>query len=155
MPGPDDPLAPERVAALVAPVVDRLRNAARSSIARSGELARQFGVGDAAMVTMAMLRNALPVRAVTRQQVHAVLAYWPPERVDAGIAEAVAAGLLGEGDPMEATARGRDFVAGIYALGSEVVGQLWAGHEPRVESLLASPDARVDRGWRSEEATHG
>jgi hypothetical protein len=123
---------------LVAPVIDRLRNAiARSAMAHVGALGREFGVGEAGAVTMAMLRNALPVRAVTRQQVHAVLAYLPPARVEAGISEALAAGLLVEADALGATERGGALLVRIHALVSDFVSNLWAGHEDRVDSLLA------------------
>jgi hypothetical protein len=135
--GPDDPLSAERVAALVAPVIDRLRNTmVRAIKGRGDELVSQFGAGGPALQTLGMLRNALPIRAVTREELGAVLRYLPPAEVDAGVAEAVAAGLLDDEAELRATARGRACLDRLYALGADVVGDLWSGHEARVESLL-------------------
>lgn len=117
-----DPIPPERVAALVAPVIDRLRNGiARSVMARSGEIIGGFGVGEHAGVTMAMLRNALPTRTVAREELRTVLRYLPPERIDAGIADAVAAGLLDDDGALRATARGRECLDRLYATGSDAL----------------------------------
>jgi hypothetical protein len=127
----------ERVAALIAPVIDRLRNAMVQSImAHQADLAGDLGVGMAGGLTMGMLRNALPRRPVTRQQLRTVLRYMPPDQVDAGADEAVAAGLI-EGDgALVVTDRGREYLDRLYGLGSTFVVERWSGHEDRVERLL-------------------
>ncbi len=145
MSGRYDPLSPERVAALVAPVIDRLRSGiARSVMARSGEIVGEFGVGEHAGVTMAMLRNALPTRTVTREELRTVLRYVAPEQVEAGVAEAVAGGLLDDDGALRATARGRACLDRFYAIGSDVVASLWSGHEARVDALLGLTKRLVD-----------
>ena len=108
----------------------------RAIKARRGELAAEFGIGEPAGTTMGMLRNALPCRTVTRAELYAVLRYVPPAQVDAGVAEAVAAGLLDEDAELRVTARGLDCLDRLYALGSGAVTELWSGHEARVDSLL-------------------
>jgi hypothetical protein len=125
------------VAALVAPVIDRLRNTmVRAIKGRGDEVVRQLGASAPALQTMGMLRNALPIRAVAREELRAVLRYLPPAEVDAGIAQAVAAGLIDDGAELRVTARGRAALDLLYAVGADVVGDLWSGHEARVESLL-------------------
>ena len=127
----------QQVAALIAPVVDRLRNAvSRAVMARAGELTQAYGVGDGGAIIMAMLRNALPNRAVTRGQLGAVLMYMPPAQVDAGVAEAIAAGLLGDDGSLAATDRGRAFLEALYGMLSDAVAAMWAGHDAQVEALL-------------------
>ena len=141
----NDPVSAERVAALVAPVIDRLRHAMVTAIrVRGGELARAFGIEERAAMTMGMLRNALPRRTVTRAELYAVLHYLPRAQVDAGVAEAVAAGLLVDDGVLGATARGRECLDRFYAIGSDVVTDLWSGHEARVESLLALTSRLLD-----------
>ena len=145
MSGLHDPVSAERVAALVAPVIDRLRRAMVTAIrVRGGELTSAFGIDERAGTTMGMLRNALPRRPVTRAELHAVLRYHPPAQVDAGVAEAVAAGLLVDDGALRATARGRECLDRFYAIGSEAVADLWSGHEARVESLLALTSRLLD-----------
>ena len=145
MPGPSDPFSAERVAALVAPVIDRLRNSmVRAVKARGGEVAAEFGIGEPAGMTMGMLRNALPCRTVTRAELYAVLRYVPPAQVDAGVAETVAAGLLDDDGALRATVRGRHCVDRLYAIGSGFVTDLWSGHEARVDSLLRLTERLLD-----------
>ncbi|MDP1806172.1 MAG: hypothetical protein Q8K72_13455 [Acidimicrobiales bacterium] len=133
------------MAALVAPVIDRLRNTmVRAIKARGGELVAEFGIGEAAGTAMGMLRNALPVRSVTRAELYAVLRYLPRAQVDAGIAEAVAAGLLDGAEDLRATARGRDCLDRFYAIGSGTATELWTGHQARVESLLGLTARLID-----------
>lgn len=125
------------MAALVAPVIDRLRHAMVNAVrVHGGDLAREFGIGERAGMTMGMLRNALPRRTVMRGELYAVLRYLPPAQVDAGVAEAVAAGLLVDDGELRATARGRESLDRFYAIGSGVITSLWSGHQSRVESLL-------------------
>ena len=150
MPSPDDPVSAVRVAALVAPVIDRLRNAVVRAIrAHGSELAVEFGVGEPAGTPMGMLRNALPCRTVTRAELYTVLRYVPRAQVDAGVAEAVGAGLLEEGPDLRATARGLDCLGRLYALGCSAVTDLWSGHEARVDVLLGLTARALDAAART------
>ena len=144
-----DPLSPERVAALVAPVIDRIRNAI-AGLLRDGlvGLAQELGVDAGGARTMAMLRN-LSDRSVSRAGVQAVLRYVPPAEVDAGIATATAAGLLEElpDATLRVTARGADVVCRLYEAGSDVVTGLWSGHVERIDALLGLTQRALDAAY--------
>lgn len=142
---PPDPARPEHIARLVAPVIDRLRNAlVRSITVHRDALFQEFGVGEGAGLTMGMLRNALRARPVTRAQLRAVLRYLPPDQVDAGADDALAAGLVeGEG-ALAVTDRGRLFLDRLYSAGSSFVAECWSGHEERVERLLELTETVLD-----------
>jgi hypothetical protein len=135
--GRHDADSAEQVAALVAPVIDRLRNAVVQAImAHQADLAGEFGVGMGGGLTMGMLRNALPMRPVTREQLRTVLRYVPVAQVDAGADDAIATGLV-EGDgALVVTDRGRDYLNQLYGIGSTFLIERWAGHEDRIERLL-------------------
>jgi hypothetical protein len=142
-----DPTSPERVSALVAPVLDRLRVAIADRLKNDlGLLLQEVRLDVGGATTMAMLRNTVPDRAVTRDDVRAVFRYMAPAEVDAGVASALAAGVLGElpDGRLRATAQGQALLARLYAAGTDVVARLWAGHEARVQSLSALAARAVD-----------
>jgi len=135
--GRHDADSAEWVAALVAPLIDRLRNAVVQAImAHQADLAGEFGVGMGGGLTMGMLRNALPRRPVTREQLGAVLRYLPAAQVDAGAGDAIAGGLLEGDEALVVTYRGRQYLDRLYGVGSTFVVERWSGHEDRVERLL-------------------
>jgi hypothetical protein len=129
---------PARIAGLVAPVIDRLRNAVAGKVmARGNELTSASGVPEEAVRTLAMLRNRMPDGAVTRDDLVAVLRYLPVAQVDEGIAKALDAGVLTtETEGLRFTDRGRAVVEDLYRLMTDIVTVLWAGHEERVATLL-------------------
>jgi hypothetical protein len=129
---------PARIAGLVAPVIDRLRNAVAGKVmARGTELTSASGVPEEAVRTLAMLRNRMPDGAVTRDDLVAVLRYLPVAQVDEGIAKALDAGVMTtETEGLRFTDRGRAVVEDLYRLMTDIVTVLWAGHEERVATLL-------------------
>jgi hypothetical protein len=131
---------PARVAGLIAPVIDRLRNAVAGKVmARGAELTSAAGVPQEAVRTLAMLRNRMPDGAVTRDDLVTVLRYVPVAQVDEGIAKALDAGVLTTLEPNGGlcfTDRGRSVVEDLYRLMTDIVTVLWAGHEDRVATLL-------------------
>jgi hypothetical protein len=129
---------PARIAGLVAPVIDRLRNAVAGKVmARGTELTSASGVPEEAVRTLAMLRNRMPDGAVTRDDLVAVLRYLPVAQVDEGIAKALDAGVLTtETEGLRFTDRGRAVVEDLYRLMTDIVTVLWAGDEERVATLL-------------------
>jgi hypothetical protein len=129
---------PARIAGLVAPVIDRLRNAVAGKVmARGNELTSASGVPEEAVRTLAMLRNRMPDGAVTRDDLVAVLRYLPVAQVDEGIAKALDAGVLTtETEGLRFTDRGRAVVEDLYRLMTDIVTVLWAGDEERVATLL-------------------
>jgi hypothetical protein len=134
-----DAVSPERTAALVAPVIDRLRQAfAAAAREASTDLGSSVGLSEPGLLILAMLRNTMPDRQVTREQVRAVLRYMPVSHVDAGLAGAFGAAMF-EGSTEETFSlsdRGRDVVERLYRLTSDVVCRLWAGHDERVARLI-------------------
>lgn len=132
-----DPAAPEHIARLVAPVIDRLRNAVvQSLMAHRADVFQEFGVGEGGGLTLGMLRNALRERSVTRAQLRTVLRYLPPDQVDAGADDAVAAGLLEGGGALVLTDRGSRYLDRLYASGTTFVAERWSGNDDRIEQLL-------------------
>jgi hypothetical protein len=130
---------PARLAGLVAPVIDRLRNGVAGKVmARGAELTSATGVPEEAVRTLAMLRNRMPDGAATRDDLVTVMRYVPLAQVDDGIAKALDAGVLtthSDGS-LRFTDRGRAIVEDLYRLMTDIVAGLWAGHEKRVTSLL-------------------
>jgi hypothetical protein len=140
-----DPLAPERIAALIAPVLDRLRTAiARRVPERAGHL-ESFGLAGPAVQTLAMLRNTMPDRSVTRDQLASVFVYAPASQVDASLAALVEGGLLASPDDgrFRLGGRGRECVAELYRVMAAIVDELSAGHEALVTSLAGLADRAV------------
>ena len=131
---------PARLAGLVAPIIDRLRNAVVGHVmARGAELTSATGVPEEAVRILGMLRNRMPDGAATRDDLVTVMRYVPVVQVDEGIAKAVDAGVLaGAGPPggLRFTDHGRAVVEDLYRLMSDIVTGLWAGHEDRVALLL-------------------
>lgn len=132
----DDPLAEQRVAAVVAPIVDRLRiGIARRLRERMAPVVAGAG-GDPTLVrTVGMLRNALPDRAVPREGFATVFVYEPdaPAMVDraleSGYAEDAGGGLL------RLTRRGGELVEDLRRITGEIVEELWSAHADRCAAL--------------------
>jgi hypothetical protein len=140
-------LAPaEHVAALIAPVIDRLRIAIASSVAAtSSDLAGAFGLDERGMRTIAMLRNTMPDRHVTRDQLGAVFQYTPSAAVDAGAQNLTNAGVVEATDgTIHLTDRGRELIAQLYVRTTEFLVPLWAPHADRLERLADLAQRALD-----------
>lgn len=132
-----DLLAPARIAALVAPAVDRLRLAIhRLSQDVMAGLVRELGLDRPMVMVAGNLRNLSPDRVVPRSAVLAVFAYQPSSVVDHGIDGAIGAGLADEAaGQLSLTERGRALAADLLAEGDAVARELWSGQEERVAML--------------------
>jgi hypothetical protein len=134
-----DAVAPERIAMLMAPVVDRLRLAISKHYRdwTTGYIAA-LGVSPAAGNILGNLRNLTPGRAVDRSAVVAVYTYDDPEKISAGLDDIVGAGLLtDDSGRLLLTARGAEVVADIQTEGARIVNEMWKGHDARIAGLVA------------------
>lgn len=146
-------LSPERVAAAVAPILDRLRVAIAHRVpAAAAHLLTEHGLTASAMQTLGMLRNTMPDRPVRRSQVFDVFAYTQPATVAAAVDELTQARLLEElpDDQLRLAEAGRSCLHELYGCMTGIVDELWAAHAGRVSVLapLAAQalDAAADSG---------
>jgi LmbE family N-acetylglucosaminyl deacetylase len=140
-----DELSGPRTAAAVAPIIDRLRiSIARALAELAPAVVEPFGIPATVGGTIAMLRH-LDHRAITPAALDAVFRYQPPESVAAAIAASRAAGLVAE-DPgaIRLTEAGRQLMAELLALTSEVVDARWSSEGARLARLLALTDQVLD-----------
>ena len=132
-------LSPERVAAALAPIIDRLRLAiARRAPEAAHHLLTDFGLSVRGLQTLAMLRNTMPDRVIGKGQVFDVFLYTPQTAVADSIGELTAGGLVDEltGDRLRLSPAGRWCVAGLYACTSAIVDDLWSDHAALVSTLV-------------------
>jgi hypothetical protein len=140
-------LSPVRYAALIAPAVDRVFAETMAAAGSMGgrELSERFG-GRAATGYLIELRTRLgaPDGVVTAGQFAAVRRYGDLAQARALLEGQAERGMLeiDADGAIRATDRGREFIAGIYALHAQVTATLWAGLETRV-GLLADLAARA------------
>lgn len=147
---PADPLAPEAVAARIAPIIDRLRLAVArrtKQISTTSGLVRDVGVGDAAFQLFMMMRNTLPARALSVEQLGAAFVYQRPGTATALLGELREAGLIeGHTDSaMRLSTRGGELMHRLVVVGADAVTELWgsgssgaAGLLPLVDRALAA-----------------
>jgi len=140
-------LSPARYAALIAPAIDRAFAETMTAAGAMGgrELSERFG-GRQATGFLVDLRTRLgaPDGVVTAGQFAAVRRYGDLAQARALLEGQAERGMLeidADGS-VRATERGREFVAGIYALHAEVTATLWKGFEARV-ALLADLAGRA------------
>ncbi len=146
-------LSPVRAATLVAPIIDRLRFAISNKIrATTASLASEAGLTETGTRTWTMLRNTLPDREVTLDHIRAVQRYQPEERLQAGLADAVGAGIV------EQTATGYRLAAGGQKLATMLLEatdaaaqELWPTQPDRV----AEVSALAGRVMEAAQATAG
>jgi hypothetical protein len=143
-----DLLAAEHVAALLAPVVDRLRLAIhRATQGWAAGMARERRLDQAMSMVLGNLRNLAQGQVVARTAVLSVFAYQAPSVVDSGIDGLIGAGLLtdvGDGHICLSDS-GVELAAEIHTRGDQVAGELWSGQDERV-ATLADLAARALRG---------
>jgi len=137
-PDPNDPLAPEHVAAAIAPIIDRLRvSIARRVSQRIEDLTVRFELAPAAAQMLSMLRNTMPDRIVTQDHLLAVYAYSPPSDVIERVTALVQAGLIVEfgDDRLQLGDRGRQFLSNLRERTAVIIDDLWSEHQDLVPRL--------------------
>jgi hypothetical protein len=136
-------LSPIRFAALVAPAVDRLfREAMGAGRAAGGaDISQRYGGPDATGYLVEFrTRLAAPGGAVTPAGFAALTRYRDRAAGRRALDKQIAHGMIRRGPEgwVQATERGRAFLAEIYALHAEVTRRLWAGeHAARVDRLVS------------------
>jgi hypothetical protein len=131
-------LAPEQIAARVAPVVDRLRLAVHHLMQGAvAATARDHGLDKQMAMVIGNLRNLAPGQAVARSAVEAVYIYAGTSAIEHGIDGLIGIGLVKEAADSRVclSERGQSLVSEIHSLGATAANGLWAGHEERVTAL--------------------
>lgn len=140
-----DLLAPDAVAARVAPIIDRLRLAVArrtKQLSATTGLVTEVGVGEPAFQLFMMMRNTLPDRALCAEQLGAPFVYQRPGAAATLLDELRGAGLVvGPGDgPMHLSARGRELMHRLVLVGADAVNELWGSGGPAAAALLPLVD---------------
>jgi len=134
---------PAQIAAEIAPLSDRTRLAVVAVLrSKAEEVAARYAITPPALQTLGMLRNTLPDRMVSIDDVLELFVYSPPEPIRSSIEQLVAADVLapaGE-NSVVITAKGRDVVHTMFELTQEFADGLWAAHAELVERLLPLAD---------------
>jgi hypothetical protein len=137
-------LPAEVFAGLVAPAIDRLfaGGMAAGRTAGGSEIGQRYGGPDATgFLVEFRTRLAAPGGAVTPAGFAAVTRYRDRAACLRLLDKQVAHGMIRRGPEgwVQATERGRTYLAEIYALHAEVTGRLWGGeHKARVERLVGT-----------------
>jgi len=133
-----DLLAAEQIAALVAPVVDRLRLAVHHSMQAAVAVAAGEHALDKQMaMVIGNLRNLAPGQAVARSAVEAVYIYAGASAIEHGIDGLIQVGLVEDAAEgrVRLSERGQSLVGEIHGIGATAANGLWAGHEERATAL--------------------
>lgn len=137
---PDGPLAPHRIAGLVAPAVDRVFVGAMAATREHGgvELSRRYGGPDAVGFLIEFrTRLATPGGAVTSAGLAAVARYRDPTTYRRGLDKNLAHGtVIRRGEDFLATARGLAFLDELFTLHGQVTTELWTAHPERIARLV-------------------
>ena len=142
---PADPLAPELVAARIAPVIDRLRLAVArraKQVATAAGVPGTAGVGEPAFQLFMMMRNTLPDRALCLEQLGAPFVYQRPGAAKARVDELRAADLVeGTTDArIRLSTRGRELMERLVVVGADAVTELWGSGASTAPALLPLVD---------------
>lgn len=100
------------------------------------------GVSGPAFQLFMMMRNTLPGRALSAEQLGAAFIYQGPRAADLLLAELHGADLI-EGDaglPMRLTEHGRELMGGLVVTGAEAVTELWGAGTSAAAKLLPLVD---------------
>jgi hypothetical protein len=136
---PKDPLAPVPFAAAVAPVIDRIRIAISRRIPTlTQDLMTRFEVPQPAMRTLGMLRNTLPDRVVTVDDICELFVYDDRQQIERSVQLLVRANLLEQPDEthVRLAAGGRDVVTEIYAVTTRIVEEIWRDSHHIVDEIF-------------------
>jgi hypothetical protein len=129
-------LAPDRVAPLIAPVIERLTlTVVGQAMARAADTPVAGAAPPEAMRMLGQLRIALLARPVTPAGLAAVYRYRDEEDIQRDVDGLRAAALIdiaGDG-AIEATGRGRAVLTRMYRVTADIARELWAGHDGLVE----------------------
>ena len=141
----DEPLAPASVAAVVAPILDRIRvHIAHQLPVVAGDLLQANGLDLVRGQLVGMLRNLMPDRTTRRQHVQAAFRYWPEGQVDQALDQLVAGGLLQEsGTDLGLTGAGRQLMLELRARFEQIIGDLWSDHAAAVQAVAPLVDRCV------------
>lgn len=140
-----DVLAPETMAAHLAPVIDRLRLAAARrtmQLSASAGLITSAGVERPAFQLFMMMRNVFPDRTVTLEQVGSPFTYQRPGAAAALVDALVRAGHLEEqpGSTLRLSAAGGDLMGRLLVIGAQAVAELWGTDGTSATALLPLVD---------------
>jgi hypothetical protein len=139
-------LAPDRVAGLVAPAIDRLRLAIAHALREwIIESSREQGLDPTMGMIIGHLRNLGPGRAATRAALQTVFIYHPAAAVDAGIEALVGISVLEAvaDDSVRLAPRGVELVGQMHRRSDVVAEDFW-GAQPQVVSLNALAGRALD-----------
>lgn len=134
-----EPLEPERIAAAIAPVIDRLRLAVVMAIRPTqAVIAERLGVPNPVLGPLGMLRNTMPDRAFATGDVLELFPYQPAEQVRAGIEGLLEAELLEAtgSDQIRLAETGRAVILELFEHIQRFVDERWADRADLVGELL-------------------
>jgi len=145
-----DLLSAEQMAALIAPVIDRLRlSSYRMTMQRAKTVAESNALERPTMMMLGYLRNLVPNRVVTRSDVQALFTY-QADQEDAlkPLDVIVKLGLVEDqgADRIRLTKAGCDLALQLHNLSDGVVTELWSEHARRVTTLLLLAERAVRAG---------
>jgi hypothetical protein len=154
-----DPSSPDRIAAAIAPVIDRLRLAVVAAMRElAAQTAERTGIAIAALPMMGMLRNTMPRRVVDVDDVLGVYLYTPDQQVRSSLDQLVAAGALArvdgqgiDGQGIVLTDFGQVIVSEMFASMQVFVDGLWEGQD----DIVAATFPLADRTCEAVTATGG
>ena len=134
---------PARFAAEIAPLLDRHRmTIVRHVGSKTDELSQRTGIPAPALQVLGMLRHTMPDRVVAVDDVLSGFLYLPADQIRSALDQLGTSGALesGRGNAVALTDLGRSVVIGAFEVTQEFLGELWAGHEELVASLLPLAD---------------
>jgi hypothetical protein len=134
-----DSAEPARIAAEIAPQLDRVRLAVSGFMrTKTEEVSKRYDVPAPALLVLGMLRHTLPGRVVAVDDVLELFVYAPSEQTRAGIDALVTSGAVesARGHALAVTDFGREILHTFFGLSREFIDALWAGHAERVAALL-------------------
>ena len=152
---------PVRFAALVAPAITRTFISGMHASGDAGrELVRSYG--GRAIGNMIDLRNPLAAgRSIAHGELPAAYRYFDPKDVSDSIDRSVDAGLLDRATDgsVSASARGRSFLADLFALHDRTLTERWPGYvlerlNPLTERLLAEAARTGGAAWAVHAPPH-
>ena len=131
-------ISPDRFAALIAPVIERLTLAVVTrAMARGASAPAPGGVPPGAMRMFGQLRTVLLARKVPTAGLAAIYRYRDAGDVRRDLEDLHAAGLIdttGDG-AIQATGSGRVVLAEMYEVSAGIAAELWAGQKGSLASL--------------------
>lgn len=140
-----DPLAPESIAAHIAPIIDRLRLAVArrtKQLSTTAGLPSDAGVGEPGFQLFMMMRDTLPDRALRSEQLGAAFLYQRPGAAASLLDELRGAGLIEDAADslMRLSARGRELMGRLVLVSADAVSELWGVGTSQAAQLLPLVD---------------